>query len=100
MLNTQREELAGLRAQVAEMASAAQAQIDAAAAQQLSAEEAEARVKARGALQRVRLALASGAPFSDALGDISGAVDVPEGLVAVAAEGAPTAADVQNGFPA
>jgi hypothetical protein len=99
LLNTQKEELDTLRGEVAGLTANAKAQMEAAAAQQVSAEEAEARVKARGALQRVRLALASGEPFADALPDISGAVDVPEGLQAVAEAGAPTPAAIQAAFP-
>ena len=100
LLNTQRDELASLRSQVEGMTADAQARIEAAAAQQLSAEEAEARVKARGALQRVRLALVNGDPFADAIDEIAGAVEVPEGLITVASDGAPTAEDVQSSYPA
>jgi hypothetical protein len=99
LLNTQKEELDALRGEVAGLTENAKAQMEAAAAQQVSAEEAEARVKARGALQRVRLALVSGEPFADALPEISGAVEVPEGLQAVADTGAPTPAAIKAAFP-
>ncbi len=100
LLNAQKEEIAKLQATVAGMAEDAKAQMQAAAAQQETAEQAEARVKARGAAQQIRLALLSGEPFADALEVVAPAVEIPAGLAAVAEEGAPTSADVSDAFPA
>ena len=100
LLNAQKEEIAKLQATVAGMAEDAKAQMQAAAAQQETAEQAEARVKARGAAQQIRLALLSGEPFADALEVVAPAVEIPAGLAAVAEEGAPTSADVNDAFPA
>ncbi len=100
LLNAQKEQISALSADVAEMAANAKAQMEAALAQEETAEQAEARVKARGAMQTIRLALVSGDPFEDALVDVAPAVDVPDGLQAVAADGVPTAAELQSEFPA
>ncbi len=99
LLNAQKEQISALTADVAEMAAAAKERIAAATQQQETAEQAEARVKARGALQVIRLALVSGEPFADALVDVAPATDVPAGLQAVAADGAPTAAELQAQYP-
>lgn len=100
LLNAQKEEIAKLQATVSGMAQDAEERIAAANAQQETAEQAEARVKARGAAQEIRLALLSGEPFAEALDVVAPAVEVPEALTAVAAEGAPTSADVSGAFPA
>jgi len=100
LLNAQKEEIAALQATVAGMAEDAKAQMEAAAAQQETAEQAEARVKARGAAQEIRLALLSGEPFAEALDVVAPAVEVPAALSAVAADGAPTSAEVSGAFPA
>jgi len=63
LLNAQKEEIAKLKATVTGMAQDAEERIAAANAQQETAEQAEARVKARGAAQEIRLALLSGEPF-------------------------------------
>ncbi len=100
LLNAQKEEISQLQATVAGMADDAKAQMEAAAAQQETAEQAEARVKARGAAQEIRLALLSGEPFAEALDVVAPAVEVPAALAAVAADGAPTSAEVSGAFPA
>ena len=100
LLNAQKEEISQLQATVAGMAEDAKAQMEAAAAQQETAEQAEARVKARGAAQEIRLALLSGEPFAEALDVVAPAVEVPAALAAVAADGAPTSAEVSGAFPA
>ena len=100
LLNAQKEEIAALQATVAGMAEDAKAQMEAAAAQQETAEQAEARVKARGAAQEIRLALLSGEPFAEALDVVAPAVEVPAALTAVAADGAPTSSEVSGAFPA
>lgn len=99
LLNTQKAELDALRDEVAGLTAAAKEQMEAASAQQEDADKAEARVKARSALQKVRLGLESGDPFADVLADIEGAVDLPDGLVAVADAGVPTQQALQAGFP-
>lgn len=99
LLNAQKEEISKLQATVAGMAEDAKAQMEAASAQQQTAEQAEARVKARGAAQGIRLALLSGEPFADALDLLAPAVEVPAALAAVAENGAPTSADVSEAFP-
>lgn len=93
------EQINGLSTEVAGMAASAKAQMDAALAEQETAEQAEARVKARGALQAVRLALVSGDPFAEALVDIAPATEVPAELEAVAAAGAPTVAALVGDYP-
>jgi len=94
------DQINGLSEEVAGMAASAKAQMEAALAEQETAEQAEARVKARGALQAVRLALVSGEPFADAVGDISPATDVPEALSAVADDGVPTLSSLVGDYPA
>ena len=94
------EQINGLSEEVAGMAADAQERIAAAAAQKETAEEAEARVKARAALQAVELALVNGEPFAGALEDIAPATDVPEALATLAAEGAPTVAGLVQDYPA
>ena len=94
------EQINGLSEEVAGMAADAQERIAAAAAQKETAEEAEARVKARAALQAVELSLVNGEPFADALEDIAPATDVPEALAALATEGAPTVAGLVQEYPA
>lgn len=100
LLNAQKEKIAALSEEVAGMAAAAKAQMQAAADQQETAEQAEARVKARSAMQDIRLALVSGEPFADALADVAPATDIPEGLQAVASEGVPTQTEILQSYPA
>lgn len=97
-LDAQKSEIARLQGELEKMASFAQSQIAEAEAEQLSAEQAEARVKARGALNVVRDALASGDPFADALPDIAAAAEVPETLANVAETGVPSLQALQGNF--
>jgi hypothetical protein len=99
LLQAQKEEISSLQGNLKEMATFAEGQIQSAQEKSEAAERAKARATARDALNTVRLALASGEPFSDALGAISGAVDVPETLSS-AADGIPTQAQLQDGFGA
>ncbi len=99
LLNTQRDALAALQSQVEGLTDEAEARLAEAAAQERSAEEAEARVKARGAMQEVRLALTSGAPFVEALPIISGATEIPQALQNVADTGVPTSAELRDSYP-
>ena len=99
LLNAQKEQISSLSAEVAAMAANAKEQMAAALAQEETAEQAEARVKARGAMQQIRLAMISGEPFAESLALVEPAVDVPDGLQAVAADGVPTAAGLQQAFP-
>ena len=79
---------------------AARAEIEEAQARanQIEADAAEAAATAarNAALAEVRAALESGAPFADALGRLDG---VPDGLLAVAADGVVPMAELQNRFP-
>lgn len=77
-------------------------------AQQADAEELQANAakaaqaaSGRAALSRIMAALDSGQPFDDALFDLTNAtgVDAPAGLSAVAADGVPTLASLQESFP-
>lgn len=100
LLNAQKEKIAALSDEVAGMAAAAKAQMQAAVDQQETAEQAEARVKARGAMQVIRLAMISGDPFEAALAEVAPAIEVPDGLQAVAADGAPTQTEIAQAYPA
>jgi len=78
---------------------AAEAEASIAAAQ----ERAEARVNAataQAALGQLRIAVASGAPFGDALSDVTAGAEVPEALSAAAQTGVPTLDRLQATFPA
>ena len=95
------KELAALREMFAgelEQIDAAQAEASALEAQ--LAESAQAAAE-RAALAQVDAALDTGAPFADALTDLAQAtgVDAPGALSTVAAEGVPTLAELQDGFP-
>ncbi len=98
MLDAQRAEMEALEANLEKMRSLTQDQIATAQAQQESAAEAEARVKARGALNALRSALETGAPYASVIPDIAAATDVPDVLSANAETGIPTAAAVEGQF--
>lgn len=97
-------EMDALRAQIAEMANAAQTELDEARAQAASIEQnaaaAARNAAARAALARVQTALESGAPIGAALGDLEAATaaDAPVELLAVQ-DGVPTLASLQDQFP-
>ncbi len=112
-LNTERDAAAealaaadAARAEAAAAQAAATADLQAASeAAQAAIAEAEARAQAtatatqaQAALSRLQIAMASGAPFSEALADLPG--DAPEALAAAAETGVPTMADLQASFPA
>ena len=99
LLQEQKDEIASLQGDLKEMAQFAEGQIQTAQEEAEAAERAEARAKARDALNTVRLALASGDPFEDVLGQIAGATEIPETLSAVAG-GVPTQSDLQQSFGA
>jgi len=98
------DEMDLLRAQIAEMANAAQTELAEARAQAASIEEnaaaAARNAAARAALARVQTALESGAPIGAALGDLEEAVSesAPDALIAVQ-DGVPTLASLQDQFP-
>lgn len=77
------------------------AQAEASALEAQLAENAKA-ASGRAALTQVDAALDTGAPFEDALAELTTAtgVDAPDALSAVAAEGVPTLAELQSAFPA
>lgn len=97
-------EMDALRAQIAEMTSAAQTELAEARAQAASIEEnavaAARNAAARAALARVQTALESGAPIGAALGDLEDALgqSAPGALIAVQ-DGVPTLASLQDQFP-
>lgn len=98
------DEMDVLRAQIAEMANAAQTELAEARAQAASIEEnaaaAARNAAARAALARVQTAIESGAPIGAALGDLEAAVgeSAPDALIAVQ-DGVPTLASLQDQFP-
>ncbi|WP_224816371.1 COG4223 family protein [Hasllibacter sp. MH4015] len=89
---------AEVRAAAAEAQAAAEAAQAAIVAAEARAAETAAATQAQAALARVRIAMASGDPFADALSDLGG--DVPEALSAVAETGVPTQEELQASFPA
>lgn len=97
-LDAQKSEITRLQGELEKMAEFAQTQIAAAEEEQADAAAAEARVKARGALNAVRDALASGDPFADALPDIAAAAEIPEALQNSAQNGVNSLAALQSGF--
>ena len=96
-------EMDALRAQLAQMAAAAQAELEdaraAAAAIEESATAAARTAAARAALARVQTALESGAPIGAALGDLEAATGeaAPDALLAVV-DGVPTLPMLQDSF--
>ncbi|MDG4649223.1 mitofilin family membrane protein, partial [Roseibacterium sp. SDUM158017] len=72
----------------------------AAAAAQAEAEAAAAEARAEAALQRLRLAVAEGGSFADALGSVAEVAEVPEALSAAADSGVPGLEELQESFPA
>lgn len=112
-LNTEREAAAeataaaeAARAEAAAAQAAVTAELQAASeAAQAAIAEAEARAQAtaaatqtQAALSRVQMAMASGAPFAEALADLPG--DAPEALAAAAETGVPTLDELQATYPA
>ncbi len=97
-LDAQKSEIERLQGSLEEMATFASEQIASAEEELADAAAAEARVKARGAMNEVRNALASGQPFSDALPDIAGAAEVPAELSSVAEIGVSSLVSLQSGF--
>jgi hypothetical protein len=96
-MRAQEEEAARLAAE----AEAARAE----AAEAVAAAEAEARAaaasaEAEAALERLRLAVAEGAPFADPLGAIADVAEIPESLAAASDTGIPTLEALQDEFPA
>ncbi len=90
-------------AEAAQAAAATEVQ-EASSAAQAAIAEAEARTQAtaaaiqtQAALSRVRIAMASGDPFSNALADLP--TEIPEALSAVAETGVPTIEELQAAFP-
>lgn len=97
-LDAQRSEMALLEANLEKMRALTQGQIETAQAHQENAAQAEAKAKARGALNALRSALETGAPFGSVVSEIADAVEVPEALVSVAQSGVPTAAAIEAQF--
>ncbi|MEJ1996896.1 MAG: hypothetical protein P8X76_01815 [Maritimibacter sp.] len=94
-------ELTALREMFAgELEKVQSAQADAATLQADAAEAAQA-ATGRAALSRVLAALDSGQPYAEALDEFAttSGVDIPDALAAPAANGVPTLADLQAGFP-
>ena len=97
-LDAQRAEMETLEASLAQMRELTQGQIAAAQAQQENAAQAEARAKARGALNALRTALTTGAPYAPIVPEIAAATEVPEVLAANAETGVPTAKALEDQF--
>lgn len=97
-------EIAALREEIAEMAGAAQTQLDTARAEAAAIEEnaaAAARAAAgRAALSRLQTGMESGAPLGAALADLEEALgtSAPDALTA-AQDGIPTLSSLQDTFP-
>lgn len=85
-------------AAAAELQAASDAAQAAIAAAQAEAQATAAATQTQAALSRIRIAMAAGDPFVDALGTLD--VDVPEALQAAAETGVPTLEDLQAGYPA
>ncbi len=64
------------------------------------AQESVAAATAQAALSRIRIAMAAGDPFADALAELPESIALPEALSAAAETGVPTLADLQSSFPA
>ena len=98
-LAAQQEESSALIEQIRSIAAEAEDSI--AAAQERATARVEA-ATAQAALGQLRIAVASGAPFANALDDIGTATgtDVPEALTAAAETGVPTLDALQATFPA
>jgi hypothetical protein len=97
-------DMATVEARLAELTAAAQADLAAAQSQTAAAEAAAAAAMSgaaqRAAMDRVLAALDAGTPFDAALADLGTAgATLPESLTAVAADGVPTLAALQAGFP-
>ncbi|EPX77380.1 COG4223 family protein [Litoreibacter arenae] len=97
-LDAQRAELEELEGTLEQMRALTQDQIASAQAMQESAAQAEARAKARGALNQLRTALNTGASYASVVPEIAAATDVPEVLAANAETGVPTAAALESQF--
>lgn len=97
LIANQKEEIAALQGNLKSMATFAEGQIQTAQQEAEAAELAEARAKARDGLNKVRLALASGDAFDDALPEIAGAIEIPAALSDVAS-GIPTQAELQSSY--
>ncbi len=91
------EELRG--AAEAAQAGIAQAQ-DAIAEAEARAQESVAAATAQAALSQIRIAMAAGDPFGDALANLPASIEIPAALAAAAETGVPTLADLQVQFPA
>lgn len=98
-LSAQQAQNAALAEEIRTIAAEAEASISAAE------ERAAARVgaaTAQAALGQLRIAVASGAPFAEALADVTAgsSVELPEALAAAAETGVPTLDELQSTFPA
>lgn len=97
-LDAQRAEMDELEASLDKMRALTQGQIATAQEQQENAALAEAKAKARGAVNALRSALETGAPYGSVLPEIAAAVEVPEILSANAETGITTASALQTQF--
>jgi hypothetical protein len=97
-LDAQRAEMELLESNLEKMRALTQGQIATAQAIQEDAAQAEASAKARGALNALRSALETGAPFASVLPEIAAATEVPEILATNAEAGVPTAKVLEEQF--
>lgn len=99
------ENVSGMAARLEGVAADAQRQVQAAQDKvnevQTRAADSLGAAEAGAAAALVRAGVASGQPFADALGQLSGrsGVTVPQGLADVAATGVPTLAQLRDSFP-
>ena len=103
-LEALRASVAEAEARIAELAAQAEARLEA-TQEEIAAMEAAAAAEARAAAiaaatARIRTALDTGSPFDEAVAALADAgVSVPAALSDLAAEGAPTAAELRETFP-
>ena len=96
------KELETLNASVETQKQEVAALLEEAKATETEAEEEANRALGRAALAKILTAVDAGTPFPDAVADLeaSGAAEVPAELAAVASDGTPTLAQLQDSFPA
>lgn len=98
-LESQKSEIARVQSELEQMSEVAQAQIQAAELDQARAVDAEARAEARGAVNLIRSALGTGESFNDSLPVLAKALEVPDALTSVAADGVVVQSELQSQFP-
>ena len=103
-LDTLREEIVAQQERMAEIATSAEAELEASRAAAAAVEENAARAAeqavVRAALARIQTAIDAGTPFDAAVADLAETgTEVPEQIAAVAFDGVPTVGDLRKAFP-